>query len=157
MKQRWTSNRWKGGCCCAAHLGYAAARASRAGTTERTVHGTVTVPHLPTVLLPHTTRSFFWRAVARVCATTSKVCVAHAWTSQPPPLRGSSCSFSTHHIVCRTTTAMKLFTATTLLALFASSAVLAREPPKKLQVGIKKSVPASECTIKTQGGDRLSM
>lgn len=39
----------------------------------------------------------------------------------------------------------------------ASSLVVAKEPPTALQVGVKRSVPASECTIKSQGGDKLSM
>ncbi|PWN31276.1 uncharacterized protein FA14DRAFT_29098 [Meira miltonrushii] len=53
---------------------------------------------------------------------------------------------------------MRLISTTTILAfLAASTAVLAKEPPTKLQVGVKKSVPASECKIKSQSGDKLSM
>ncbi|UZJ52273.1 hypothetical protein CBS101457_001593 [Exobasidium rhododendri] len=42
-------------------------------------------------------------------------------------------------------------------ALLFSSSILAKEKPASLQVGIKARVPESECTIKTQNGDRLSM
>ncbi|MCO5565322.1 hypothetical protein L7F22_018995 [Adiantum nelumboides] len=53
---------------------------------------------------------------------------------------------------------MKFLSVTAILALFAASAtVLAKEPPTQLQVGVKKSVPASECKIKSQSGDKLSM
>lgn len=53
---------------------------------------------------------------------------------------------------------MRIFSVTTVLAFIAAStAVLAKEPPTKLQIGIKKSVPASECKIKSQSGDKLSM
>lgn len=34
---------------------------------------------------------------------------------------------------------------------------LAKEEPTSLQVGVKRSVPAHECPIKSQGGDKLSM
>lgn len=52
---------------------------------------------------------------------------------------------------------MKFFSITSFFVLAFSTAVLAKEPPTELQVGVKKSVPASECNIKTQNGDRLSM
>lgn len=52
---------------------------------------------------------------------------------------------------------MRFFSATTILAFFALTAVLAKDPPTKLQVGVKKSIPASECKIKSQSGDKLSM
>lgn len=42
-------------------------------------------------------------------------------------------------------------------ALVFSSQVMAKEKPTKLQVGIKKRIAESECTIKSQNGDRLSM
>jgi hypothetical protein len=55
---------------------------------------------------------------------------------------------------------MKLITALTAVsavALLLSAPALAKEKPTKLQVGVKKRVPESECTIKSQSGDRLSM
>lgn len=62
-------------------------------------------------------------------------------------------------IFCQVNITMKFISTTLILALFAASTtfVLAKEPPTKLQVGIKKSIPASECKIKSQSGDKLSM
>ncbi|RCH91632.1 FK506-binding protein 2A [Rhizopus azygosporus] len=43
-----------------------------------------------------------------------------------------------------------------LLGALASVSAL-REPPTQLQVGVKKRIPASECTQKSHNGDELSM
>ncbi|KAI8903872.1 FK506-binding protein 2B precursor, partial [Gorgonomyces haynaldii] len=41
--------------------------------------------------------------------------------------------------------------------LFLPLLTLAKQPPSQLQIGIKKRIPDSECTIKSQNGDLLSM
>ncbi|KAJ3025728.1 FK506-binding protein 2A [Rhizophlyctis rosea] len=43
------------------------------------------------------------------------------------------------------------------VALLAADVSAARQPPKGLQIGVKKRIPASECTQKTRSGDKLSM
>ncbi|KAL1921353.1 uncharacterized protein VTP21DRAFT_11069 [Calcarisporiella thermophila] len=37
------------------------------------------------------------------------------------------------------------------------SLVQAKEPPKSLQIGVKKRIPDAECSIRSRKGDRLSM
>ncbi|KAJ3055544.1 Peptidyl-prolyl cis-trans isomerase fpr2 [Rhizophlyctis rosea] len=43
------------------------------------------------------------------------------------------------------------------VALLLLTPVSAKSPPKGLQIGIKKRVPADECTQKSRAGDLLSM
>ncbi|KAI9472455.1 MAG: FK506-binding protein 2B [Benjaminiella poitrasii] len=40
---------------------------------------------------------------------------------------------------------------------FIITAMALKEPPSQLQVGIKKRIPAEECTIKSTNGDQLKM
>ncbi|KAI8976518.1 hypothetical protein BDB01DRAFT_853156 [Pilobolus umbonatus] len=45
-----------------------------------------------------------------------------------------------------------------LLVLLAAVSVIAlKEPPKTLQIGIKKRIPVEECTVRAKNGDELSM
>ena len=88
---------------------------------------------------------------------------AASWSVQTPTWETSGGCFSTSPTALlppHPFLAMQFLatlTAASATALLLAAQVLAKEKPTSLQVGVKKSVPASECNIKSQNGDRLSM